>query len=78
MRARVTRDPPKHRVAGRTLVVALVDGLELRVPVRWLLWPAAGTAAQLASLRNTEGSQPLAGRMLFDESSFPPAARPYR
>ena len=49
----------KARVAGRTLVVSLVDGRELRVPVRWFPRLAAGTAAQLANLRITEGGRAL-------------------
>ena len=47
------------RVAGGTLVVSLVDGRELRVPVRWFPRLAAGSAAQRANLRITEGGRAL-------------------
>ena len=47
------------RVAGGTLVVSLVDGRELRVPVRRFPRLAAGSAAQRANLRITEGGRAL-------------------
>ena len=47
------------RVDGRTLVVSLVDGREIRVPVDWFPRLATGSPRQQANLEITEGGRAL-------------------
>jgi hypothetical protein len=47
------------RVRGATLIVSLVDGREVRVPIRWFPRLLAGTPATRANLRITEGGRAL-------------------
>ena len=47
------------RVRGATLIVSLVDGREVRVPIRWFPRLMAGSAAARANLRITEGGRSL-------------------
>ncbi len=47
------------RVRGATLIVSLVDGREVRVPVRWFPRLLAGSAAARANVRIIEGGRAL-------------------
>jgi len=47
------------RVRGTTLIVSLVDGREVRVPIRWFPRLLAGSADARANLRITEGGRAL-------------------
>lgn len=47
------------RVTGRTLVVSLVDGREIRVPVAWFPRLAEGSVRQQTNLQITEGGRAL-------------------
>jgi hypothetical protein len=47
------------RVRGTTLIVSLVDGRELRVPIRWFPRLLAGSPAARANLRVIEGGRAL-------------------
>lgn len=47
------------RVRGTTLIVSLVDGREVRVPIRWFPRLLAGSAAARANLRVTEDGRAI-------------------
>ena len=47
------------RVRGATLIVSLMDGREVRVPVRWFPRLLAGSAAARANVRIIEGGRAL-------------------
>ena len=50
---------PRPPASGTMLIVSLVDGREVRVPIRWFPRLLAGSAAARANLRITEGGRAI-------------------
>ena len=64
------------RVTATTLIVSLVDGREVRVPIRWFPRLLAASATARANLRITEGGRALHWPDLDEDIGIEPLLAP--